>query len=120
VVLLKKAPLLMLVTGYPLVVLGMFNTVGFPVYPVIVIAPLLVVNVNCARTTACSSTATSRQIPSGFRFVFKFRFLSLVHVFNFPSNPILAFVLPPPLFPERGLGQLALRPPAARPAQQPT
>src|ERR1017187_5121561 len=61
----------------------MFNTLGFPVKPVIVIEPLLVVKVNCAFTTAGNSnTTTDRQIGISWRLVFIFR-LSLL--FRFPS-----------------------------------
>src|ERR1017187_10527940 len=57
--------------------------------------PLAVVKVNCARTTAgSSSTATRRQIRIRFRLFFIFRFPSLVHFFHSKSNPILFFTHP--------------------------
>ena len=50
-VLLKNALVLMSVTGRPFVTAGMTTSPPGPVYPVMVIALLLVTNVNCARRT---------------------------------------------------------------------
>ena len=62
--LFRNAESPMLVTVKLFVVLGMFKTVGFPVYPVMVIAPLFVVKVNCACVTTgnANSNTPSRQI----------------------------------------------------------
>src|ERR1039458_1391038 len=49
----------MLVTGRPLIVLGMVTAPPGPVYPVMVIAPLFVVKVNSACTTAGSANSSS-------------------------------------------------------------
>jgi hypothetical protein len=51
---LMNAESAMLVTGRPLVVLGMITAPPEPVYPVMVIAPLLVEKVNWACTAAGS------------------------------------------------------------------
>src|ERR1017187_4028933 len=52
----------MLTIGKPLVIAGMTTMLFVPVYPVMGIAPLLVVNVDCACPTAgSSSTAPSKQ-----------------------------------------------------------
>src|ERR1035438_3379090 len=48
-----------IVTGKPLVELGMVTAPPGPVYRVMVIAPLLVVNMNCACTTAGSTNSAS-------------------------------------------------------------
>jgi hypothetical protein len=49
----------MLVTGQPLVVSGMVTAPPDPVYLMMVIAPLLVVKVNCACTAAVSAKSSS-------------------------------------------------------------
>src|ERR1017187_6884950 len=56
---LKNASPPMLVTGKPLVVSGMVTAPPGPVYPVMVIAPLLVVQVNWACATAGSANSNS-------------------------------------------------------------
>src|ERR1035438_6632036 len=72
----EKAKLPMLVTDRPLMVVGMVTAPPGPVYPVMVIVPLLVVKVNWACTTTGSASSSSRGsstlnhvfIPySGFR-----------------------------------------------------
>src|SRR5439155_19056489 len=51
----------MLVTGKPLVVLGIITAPPGPVYPVIVMLPLLVMNVNWACTTEGSARSSRRN-----------------------------------------------------------
>ena len=51
----------MLVTGRSLIVLGMVTDRGGPVYPVMVIVPLLVVKVNWACTVAAGRQDQQRQ-----------------------------------------------------------
>jgi hypothetical protein len=51
-VLFENAPMPRVVIVKPLVELGMITTAFVPAYPVMVIAPLLVVKVNWASTTA--------------------------------------------------------------------
>ena len=58
-VLLENEPSPIAVTARPLVVLGITTTPPGPVYPVMVIAPLLVVKVNWAWTTAGSIKSSS-------------------------------------------------------------
>src|SRR5882762_4558094 len=50
----------------------MSKFVGFPVYPVIVMAPLLVVKVNwtCAAAEVTNDNTTSRQVAIWFRLMF--------------------------------------------------
>src|SRR5450756_825398 len=70
---LKNALAAMLFTDRLLIVLGMLTTPTIfpPVYPVMVIAPLLVTKVNCARTTAGSISSTLKsQIRTAFPVVF--------------------------------------------------
>jgi len=54
----------MLVTGEPLIVSGMVTAEFVPVYPVMVMVPLLVVKVNCPRTAAGSvnSSKSAKEI----------------------------------------------------------
>src|SRR5215469_12668921 len=65
---LMKADSPMLVTGQPLVELGITTAPLEPVYPVIVTAPLLVVNVNCACSVSgkASSNCISKQLSHRF------------------------------------------------------
>jgi len=60
-VLPKNALSPMLVTGKPFVVLGIMTFPPGPVYPVMVIAPLLVVKVNWAGATAGFIKSASEQ-----------------------------------------------------------
>ena len=88
----KNALSPMLVTGRPLMVSGIVTTPLEPVYLVMVMAPLLVVKVNCACTTAGSSKS-SRSGSS---------FTGLFH----PLPPTVArtdfhFLPPPPVLKSR-------------------
>src|SRR5664280_633172 len=63
----------MLVTGRPVIAAGMVTAPPEPVYPVIAIAPLLVVNVNWASTAAGSASKTniaSKQVRIRLRLIF--------------------------------------------------
>ena len=51
----------MAVTGNPLIVSGMVSSPPGPVYPVMVIAPLLVVKVNCWATAIVASMKRSND-----------------------------------------------------------
>jgi hypothetical protein len=74
----------MLVTGQPLVVSGIVISPSDPVYPVMVIAPLLVVKVNWACTTAgvASKIPPSSQTTRKACEAFIFRDLSAKSNFN--------------------------------------
>ena len=63
VVLELNAEFPMLVTGRPLVVLGMVTSPPGPVYPVMVIAPLLVTKVNWACTAGGRAHSSSGSRP---------------------------------------------------------
>jgi len=77
--LLENAELAMLVTGYPFVVAGMFTVLEVPVQPVIVIVPLLVVKVNCAKIAA-GNPNTSNKDTIGAKYSRKPKIAGLRHM----------------------------------------
>src|SRR5665647_834732 len=68
----------MAVTCKPLIVLGMLTGPDGPVYPVMVMVPLFMVNVNCACVTAGSnmSSNAASSLREGFIILGSFRFSS--------------------------------------------
>src|SRR3954469_14724656 len=58
----------MRVTGNPVIILGIVTAPPGPVYPVMVIVPLLVVNVNWACTTVGKASSSNQQTKKRWRY----------------------------------------------------